>query len=302
MTYAWVLDESVPNGVKRLLQEQIETAITYLKDEETDRDIAVHEARKCFKRIRAIFRLIRGKINKDTFQDKNTLYRDLGQELAPVRDAYVMVETLKTIHSQLDDSRTKRVATAIRKDLEADYKKTKADFWQNEATVQQVIEALEDELASLDSLSIKHDSFKMFKKGLRKVYKRGYKRMDVAYERIPDAEAFHDWRKRVKYLWYHMTILQPVHPAKIMPLVTQLDELSDLLGLAHDYAVLYETIASHPKTQSGLGRQLLAIIDYKRGELELSAKPFGEAIYSLKSKKFTKQVKKWWKNPKPILA
>lgn len=296
MAYEWVLEESVPDGVRRILREQLEMAISLLKDEEIDRDVAIHESRKCLKRIRAIFRLIRGKISEDIFQDHNTLYRDLGRQLAPVHDAYVMVETLKTIHSQLEDSRIKRVATIIRKDLEADYEKIKADFWQNEDTVPQVIEALEDELTSLDNLRIKHDSFKTFKKGLRKVYKRGDKRMDVAYESIPDAEAFHDWRKRVKYLWYHMTILQPIHPAKIMPLVTQLDELSDLLGLAHDYAVLYDTIGHHPKTKSGLGRQLLAIIDLKRGELELSAKPFGEAIYTHEPKKFTKHVKKMVEN------
>jgi len=302
MAYEWVLGEAVSEGVKRLIGEQIDQALHNLQADDTDRDVAVHEARKCFKRIRAVLRLLRDELGEEIFQQQNAFYRDLARELAPVRDAFVIVETLDTIITGLDDADLKHVAQTIRQDLQEELEQAQHNFWQKTNTVTKVITALEDAKHQLEDLPITHDSFKAFKHGLKRVYKRGQKRMTVAYARIPESEPFHDWRKRVKYLWYHMTIIQPIYPAEVMPLVTQLDELSDLLGLAHDYAVLRGHITAHPLAAAGTGRQLLAHIDFKRGELEASCQPFGDAIYAQKPKQFTAQVKHWWENPKPILA
>lgn len=301
MAYEWELGEPVPDGIKRIIREEVESSLYNLRDNTENRDEAAHEVRKSFKKIRAVLRLVRDELGEAEFQKQNSLYRDLGRELAPVRDAFVIVESLDAIRAELNNAKLKRAATAIRKDLHAKYLDLHSAFW-NSDTVPHVIIALEDSLPEIENLPIKTDSFKALKGGLSRVYRRGRKRMRIAYANIPSSESFHDWRKRVKYLWYQMTILQPIYPAKIVPLVAQLDELSDLLGLAQDYAVLYKHVAVHPKASNGHGRQVLAFIDYKRGELEASAKPFGEAIYNMKGKKFVKQVKKWWDNPKPVLA
>ncbi|MEM9955115.1 MAG: CHAD domain-containing protein [Chloroflexota bacterium] len=302
MAYQWELGEDIETGIHRIITEQINHALSQLKDDTNDRDEAVHEARKSFKKIRAVLRLVRDEVGEDYYQEKNIFYRDLGRELSPLRDAYMMVEVMDNLIKELDDKTLKKTAKSLRKQLIADYKEIQQAFWASGQAVSNVIEALETESPNVEEIPISHDSFKAFKKGLRRVYKRGQDRMTIAYDNVPSPEGFHDWRKRVKYLWYHMRLLEPVYPAHFTALIAQLDELADLLGVAHDMAVLYDYLEALPETDDGNERLLLAYLDHKRGELEISAQPFGEAIFADDPKTFAKQIKKWWKNPQPIIA
>jgi hypothetical protein len=71
------------------------------------------------------------------------------------------------------------------------------------------------------------------------VYKRGRNRLFDAYA-APSPDNFHEWRKRTKYLWYHVRILRPLWPAVLEELANEIHELSNLLGLDHDLAVFHE--------------------------------------------------------------
>ena len=48
----------------------------------------------------------------------------------------------------------------------------------------------------------------------------------------------HDWRKRVKDLWYHERLLAPTCGPTVRGHAKELDRLSDLLGDDHDLALL----------------------------------------------------------------
>jgi hypothetical protein len=50
MPYRLKRGESVPGGLKRIAGEQIEAALKQLNGKNTNRDEAIHEARKCVKR------------------------------------------------------------------------------------------------------------------------------------------------------------------------------------------------------------------------------------------------------------
>jgi len=302
MAYKWEIGEKIPDGIERLMKELVDFTLEQLKDESNDRDEAVHDARKSFKKLRAILRLVRFEIGEEEYQKQNMFYRDLARQLSPLRDAFVLVEIMDNLIKELDDKDLKKVAKIIRKDLNSEFLKTKEAFWSTGEAVSEVIAALEAERDKVGQIGIERDSFKVFQKGLDKIYRQGQGRMEIAYANVPASEGFHDWRKRVKYLWYQLRIIESVYPAELVAINNQLDQLSDLLGNAHDLAVLYEKIEDHPETQDGTGRQLLAYLDHKRGELEASARPFGEAIYTMDSKDFIKQIKNWWKNPEPILA
>ena len=57
----------------------------------------MHEARKDMKKLRALLRLARGELGEDTFRRENACFRDAGRELAGVRDADVMLDTLTSL-------------------------------------------------------------------------------------------------------------------------------------------------------------------------------------------------------------
>ena len=170
MAFRWDLNEHVPEGVIRLVSEEVDYAIVQLGNEANDRDEAVHEARKSLKKIRAIMRLIRYEIGEDTYQQQNAFYRDLGRMLAPLRDAFVVTQTMEDVAETLTDKSDQDIAQAIRADLETTYQLTRSAFWESGEAVAQVLQQLEEERPHIQNLPIRHDNFKAFQKGLGRFF------------------------------------------------------------------------------------------------------------------------------------
>ena len=93
--------------------------------------------------------------------------------------------------------------------------------------------------------------------GLQRIYARGRRNFAAAYS-LPSDEAFHDWRKQVKYLWYHTQILENIWPSVMQALVEELDQLGELLGQDHDLAVLRTTVRTE-FPRAGATATLLAL-------------------------------------------
>ena len=72
--YCLQAKETISAGIKRMVWEQTDRAIGQLTEGTGEnRNNAVHDARKCFKKIRSILRLIRGEIGEDVFRRENIL-------------------------------------------------------------------------------------------------------------------------------------------------------------------------------------------------------------------------------------
>ena len=79
-------------GLQRLSLEQLDFAIVALTTQRID--IGIHEARKAFRRVRALLRLVRDEIGYPVYRAENVALRDLGRLIGGSRDATVMVETV----------------------------------------------------------------------------------------------------------------------------------------------------------------------------------------------------------------
>jgi hypothetical protein len=86
------------------------------------RDIgkAVHEARKAFKRLRALLRLARDELGDEVYQRENTVFRDAGRELSGVRDAAVLVETFDDVVARYGDGLPDDAFAGLREALAAE--------------------------------------------------------------------------------------------------------------------------------------------------------------------------------------
>ena len=89
----------------------------------------------------------------------------------------------------------------------------------------------------MDDWPLSHDSFEAVAKGLERTYRRGRRAFKAALEE-PSAEALHEWRKRVKDLWYEHTLLRELWPPVMSATGDEAHELSDRLGDDHDLVVL----------------------------------------------------------------
>ena len=67
MVYQLERDESVADGISRLIIEEVTNILYQLTDPTIDHHIGVHEARKSCKKVRAALRIIRDEIGKNQF-------------------------------------------------------------------------------------------------------------------------------------------------------------------------------------------------------------------------------------------
>lgn len=294
MSYRLNVDESFPVGVKRIAREQLDKAVGHLTETE-DRDEAVHEARKHFKKIRAVLRLVRDEIGEDVYKPENVCYRDAGRDLAPVRDSFVKAETLDALTEHFAETLAPGAFDSLREVLVQRHAETKHRLLVEERAADQVVATLKEARERIADLPIKHDGVSAFDDGLRRVYKRGYKRLVEALEK-PTVDALHEWRKRVKYLWYHTRILELIWSDLLDELGSAIHDLSDYLGDDHDLAVLRRTVLEEPALceDAEVTQHLLGLIDRRRAELQVAALPLGERLYVEDPDDFVARISAYW--------
>src|SRR2546423_10812629 len=101
MTYRFKLQEPVGQGVRRVGLEQIEIAEAKLSSKD-DISAAIHDARRCLKRVRALLRLIRPGLEADVYRRASERLAGIGKLLSVARDQDVMRQTLSKLEGRFD--------------------------------------------------------------------------------------------------------------------------------------------------------------------------------------------------------
>ncbi|HEX6387690.1 MAG TPA: CHAD domain-containing protein, partial [Anaerolineae bacterium] len=298
MSYQLEDYEPLPAAIRRITREEIDTALAHLTDANPNRDEVIHEARKCFKKIRAVLRLIvqpkvADELGKEIYKRENLCYRDAGRCLSDLRESAVMVETLDKVANhfaqELDAGVQPKVAE-VRSALVQSHQALSQRLYDEEKVIDVVVATLHPARARLASWPIAGDDFTAIVGGLRRVYQRGRRCLAHAYANRT-AEDFHEWRKQVKYLWYHLTILEPLRPEVLQRTTTKLHDLSDYLGDDHDLFALRRRL------QQGAGLEairipplLVTLIECWRTEIQTAARPLGERLYAEEPDVFVKRM------------
>jgi CHAD domain-containing protein len=130
---------------------------------------------------------------------------------------------------------------------------------------------------------------------IKRVYKRGYKGFNRAMEQ-PNSENLHEWRKRVKYLWYHLRILKPIWPNLMKAFAKETHQLADYLGDDHDLAVLRNLLSNQPDSirNNPNYNELLGCLKGRRAQLQFKAKYLGKRIYSESPDTFIERLDTYW--------
>ena len=208
MAYRLKAKESLSTGIKRIATEQIEKATSELNNADgIGVGEAVHQARKRFKKTRAVIRLVRHSLGKKTYKQENKHFRNLGRSIADLRDGEVLIETLDNLTTRFEDEVTSDF-THIRRELRVDYRQQYQRIIDKDILVS-VIDELKDSTKKINAWKIKSNDWSAMDKSFRQVYKRGYKDLDRVISK-PTAENLHEWRKRIKYLRYQLQILSPM--------------------------------------------------------------------------------------------
>jgi CHAD domain-containing protein len=288
--------ETVPDGIARIAYGRIDHAIDELRGKnKSSREEAVHEARKDLKKLRSLLRLVRGEIGDEVYRRENEGFREAGRRLSGVRDADVMIETLESLAEHRPKDMNAETVGGLRQALSEHRAALEGNGRGRKQARNEVVQALRESRERVEEWPLETDGFDALEDGLGRAYRRGRRAYHAVLE-DPSTENLHEWRKRVKDLWYHHTLLQCSWPELMDPAADQVHELSDLLGDDHDLAVLCEWAQAHPAAAGGMpGLEAFnEAARRRRTELQREALVLGERLYGERPRAFLRRLRSYW--------
>src|SRR5213083_411516 len=94
MGFRLKLREPLPDGLKRVFREQIDSTLELCRRPAKQRGVTVHEVRKHLKKLRAAMRLAVGGVRKKQHAREDRCVREVGRLVSDLRDAQVQLQTL----------------------------------------------------------------------------------------------------------------------------------------------------------------------------------------------------------------
>ena len=312
MAYRLKNKESIGTEIKRIAWEQTDKAIEQLTEEiksdnndspptETDvneRTETIHDVRKRIKKIRAVVRLVRDELGKKVYKRENECFRDAGRGLSEVRDAQVLLETFNKLEKHFADFIKPEGFIDLKQILVEHHQNTCKRVLEAENTALEVLADIKNAQERIPNWSLElSNGESVLNNGLQRVYQRGYQACQTILEEDqPTVEQLHDWRKRVKYLWYHLRILRPVWSDLIKEWASQTHKLAEYLGDDHDLAVLHQFINNRQEmlTNQAELEVINSLINRRRKQLQSDAKSLGQRIYVESPKVFSNRIQAYW--------
>jgi hypothetical protein len=292
MIYRLKINEPIAEGMSRVALEQVDMAQTRLS-RRTDVAVAIHDTRRCLKRLRALLRLVRPALPEATYRREARRLAGIGRMLAGARDQHVMQQTLAKLEGRIG-ALSKRVGKQLGRRT-ANGARSGANR-SSAAERRQALEALEKTRAFFQQVAKREITLEHLTQGLERPYRRARRAFREAYE-TPTDEAFHEWRKSVQQHWRHMQLLSRAWPDVMEGRAREAKELSRLLGDDHDLHVLRTFVAalgagmlSAEERQSfSAGCRLL------QGELRARARPRGARLFAEPAGGLAKRVGSYWR-------
>ena len=293
MSYRLAVHADPGVELKRVVAEQAEKALASLDEQPDGLHEAVHDMRKRAKKIRACFRLARPALGK-IYRRENARYRDAAAQLSGLRDAAAMVEMAQVLRNLPGDAVDPKLIDRLERGL-AERRKTAVEaFGDVDAPLGRARKAIEEGLAALPGIALPADGFATLAGGFRKTYARARAGLDACRDDPTDAE-IHEWRKRVKYHWYHLRLLREVWSDAIAARRDLTKHLADLLGDERDLMLLSRTIEADgellPEAEAWA---LMASIARVRQRLRAEARVAGAKLLTEKPRPLTRRLAAYW--------
>ena len=287
MAFRLAEKEVLEDGIRRIAIEQLDKIFLTI-DNEKDRNEAVHDVRKRFKKLRAVVRLIRAELGEDSYKTLNTEFRDLAREIAPVRDSYVLLETLDLLKGE------EELVESVKERLKEKHSHKKDEILKKEKKLFVIKDQINRFEPSVSEWEVSTNNFSSIKPGIKKVYKRGKRALKILESGKATSADYHDFRKRVKYLWYQIRILRNSWNRALKPVSKELHKLSDILGDDHDLFVLSENLKELDSLTNEEYSRLNKLIISKRKKFQKKSIKLGGLLFTEKPGSFVNRMKRYY--------
>ncbi|MDQ6751305.1 MAG: CHAD domain-containing protein [Actinomycetota bacterium] len=291
MPYRLSFAEEPAAGLRRCAREQLEEAIEQLARRRADDPVnAVHDARKCLKKTRAVLRLAKPELDKRSYRRENRALRDVARALSAVRDAGVLVETIDDLERRFPGQVPAGTFSTPRRGLEAQVRASRL----GDPTVAQLVDDLRDALGRVEDWPLDGASWDTLGRGAVRSF-RGARKAAVLVVDDATTENLHEWRKRVKDHWYHQQLLAEAWPTLMVAQAKAAHALADALGNHHDLTLLARRLTDDgPLSSGGVDDdELLGLTARRQAELAETATRIGQRLFAEAPKAYRRRVTRY---------
>ncbi|MCC1480547.1 CHAD domain-containing protein [Roseibaca sp. Y0-43] len=233
---------------------------------------SVFELRKRAKEMRGLLRLLQG-----VWEDAplwQARIRDAAKDLAPARDAEVMLETFDSLTAR---RRAPREFDSLRQMLldEIDI----CDAALDPDAMARFATLMHTFAEGAGKFTPSAKTAPRVWRNLDRTWAKGARAYAKAHKTSDNTEAFHDWRKWLKRHWYQARFFKPVDRAGLRAHIACVDALAKTLGAHNDLDVLHQYLRAtcpHDPALPRLERDLLAA----RARHAQQALQMGAALYA----------------------
>jgi CHAD domain-containing protein len=291
LSYSFRLsDHSLTDGVRRIARSQIETAIAEIDDKTLGPVTTVHQLRKRCKKVRGLVRLVRPGFK--AYRQENAAFRDLSRSLADLRDAGALLETVATLEARFGGIIGGTLFSDVREALAA--ASPPADDAHVAERLAGARGAFEAALIRTEGWKVKGKAPDILARGVVQTCKRAVKTLEQAEDDGTPVE-FHEFRKRVKYHWYHMRLMKHVWPKMIHARIVEARHLATSLGDLHDLAVFRLTVLPLvTQADARLGEALGGLIEAEEKRLAPACLHHGHRLFAEKPRPFGDGIGAYW--------
>ena len=278
-------------GVRKAAHQRIDKAMAALSVPESG--YGVHQARKRFKELRALLRLVRKPLGV-VFTPHSERLRDLGRVLAQARDAGAMLESWDLLAKRFPEPFAEDGFRKVRQRLAARAQGEHAEAGLDER-IAEVIAQLRVIHEGIDDWPLQEQGFDLLRAGIERTYADGC--TELAKARLDrSAEQLHEWRKRVKDHWYQTQLMTPIWPSLMRLRSQSLKQLADRLGDDHDLAMMRQLMQAQPEVfgDEAQRERLGKAIDQRREELQKAAFALGDELYLESPKRLVARWRRYW--------
>ena len=240
MSYRLDPRRDLGDEVRRVARRELERAAEHLTAADADENEAIHEARKHFKKVRGLYRLVRSAV-PDFYARENARVRDLARPLSGLRDATAMIETIDDLRSHLSAEIAPDSLSTVRDNLLARRDRIVGERGDVRERMRAAAADCEGALRALDGFAIdaggRKEKAAIVAAGWCRICAQGRRALKACAE-TGDAAAFHDLRKRVKYHWMHLRLVALAWPGPMRLGRREARAIGDVVGNEHNLSLL----------------------------------------------------------------
>jgi CYTH domain-containing protein/CHAD domain-containing protein len=265
--------EPLDAAFRRVATAEVPAVRALLSGPPESSDRAIHEARRSFKRLRALLRLANPALD-DGFGAENRRLRDTGRLLAPLREATVLFRSFDDFVERHGNEPIATDLASLRAALAGKLANSAADGMSTEEQIARVLSQLAQFERNLEGLNWPAN-VNQLARSLRKVQARLRARARTARS-TGAPEDLHEWRKRLKDHVSQMDFFAAVLPRDLKARRKADSKLAELLGDEHDLCILATQLVD-----IRLNRKLQLVRDDLVGRIEAQRSDLRRKIFRL---------------------